>query len=115
MLTKEKTMSEHTPGPWTLDGPAQYSDPTFGAMVYATHGNGHLVATIQYDYARDLQPANARLIAASPDLLAVAKRAVQLAGRAIDWNLPEVEIDGETVDTFDLREEFRAAIAKATT
>lgn len=64
--------SKHTPGPWTLDGPVGFADPDRGAMVYAPHGNGHLVATIEYQYAESNR-ANARLIAAAPDLLAVCK------------------------------------------
>lgn len=49
---------------------------------------------------------------AAPDLLAAIKVAVQLAEVASDWNLDEVEIDGEMVRTHDLAERFRDVIAK---
>jgi len=48
------------------------------------------------------------------DRLAALRKAKQLATIAIDWNLEEVEIDGEMVETRELRDEFEAAIAKAT-
>lgn len=37
-------------------------------------------------------------------------KAVQLAEIASDWNLSEVEIDGEMVDVIDLKREFLAAL-----
>lgn len=46
-------------------------------------------------------------------LIEACRKAEQLANVARDWNLDEVEIDGEMVDTIDLVTEFRAAIAKA--
>lgn len=38
------------------------------------------------------------------------RKAEQLADVAMDWNLPEVEIDGAMVRTLDLRNEFAAAL-----
>jgi hypothetical protein len=38
------------------------------------------------------------------------RKASQLASIACDWHLEEVEIDGEMVDTHDLRDEFDAAL-----
>lgn len=40
-----------------------------------------------------------------------ARKAVQLCEVCIDWNLPEVEIDGQMVDTRELQIEFDAALA----
>ena len=57
---------------------------------------------------------NGRLLAASPDLYEAVRKAIQLASIANDWNLYEVEIDGEMVETHDLRSEFEAAFKKAT-
>lgn len=65
-------MTKPTPGPWILDGPTGYDDPKTGSMIYATHGNGHLVAKVENEYSEN-QPLNARLIAAAPDLLAALK------------------------------------------
>ena len=39
------------------------------------------------------------------------RKAQQLAGIASDWNLDEVEIDGEMVHTYQLKREFRQAQA----
>lgn len=55
-----------------------------------------------------------RAVNCHADMLAALKKASQLADIATDWNLDEVEIDGEMVRTYDLRDEFDAAIAKAT-
>ena len=57
-------MAEHTPGPWTVE----YDDD--GVEIRAA---GDLMGTIIHGGAMD---ANARLIAASPDLLAAAKAAL---------------------------------------
>lgn len=39
------------------------------------------------------------------------RKAEQLAEIASDWHLDEVEIDGEMVSIYDLRDEFKAALA----
>jgi hypothetical protein len=39
-------------------------------------------------------------------LLEVARKAIQLASIAYDWDLYEVEIDDEMIDTHDLHSEF---------
>lgn len=38
------------------------------------------------------------------------EKAYQLAQRCTDWNLDEVEIDGEMVSVYDLADEFKTAI-----
>jgi hypothetical protein len=38
-------------------------------------------------------------------------KAEQLANIASDWNLDEVEINGEMIDIYDLRAEFETALA----
>jgi len=58
---------KYTPGPWTVDGPAQFAS-LYGCIVYAKHKNGHLVAKCYPEYS-DNQQANARLIAAAPELV----------------------------------------------
>ena len=57
--------------------------------------------------------ANARLIAAAPELYEAVRKAKQLASIATDWNLDKVEIDGTMVDTYTLHEQFKAALVKA--
>jgi len=46
-------------------------------------------------------------------LVAALKKAWQLTQIATDWNLDEVEIDGEMVRTYDLAKEFKAALKAA--
>lgn len=53
------------------------------------------------------------LIEAAPELYEAARVAEQLADIAEDWNLDEVEIDGEMRDIYEVRDIFRAALAKA--
>lgn len=43
------------------------------------------------------------------EVLLLLDLAEQLADIAIDWNLDEVEIDGEMTDTRDLRDKFHNA------
>ena len=51
--------------------------------------------------------------AATGEELDVLRKASQLASVASDWNLYEVEIDGEMVGIYDLKAEFDAAISRA--
>lgn len=90
-------MSKHTPGPWT------YSENAYGAVF--VHGGETLTSSVGTEYKElvaggnnhnTLTIANARLIAAAPDLLAALKQIV------FDW-------DGEPEDMI----EASAAIAKA--
>jgi hypothetical protein len=57
-------MSKHTPGPWELGGPCTMD--TCGTVV---DQNGREVATIDNRNDLDMERANARLIAAAPELL----------------------------------------------
>lgn len=90
-------MKSHTPGPWTVNGHYIESPPlrpNFGRRA---------VARVDYSHHSEI-PANARLIAAAPELLAALKEAIA------------------TVDGFDHGDEgedgdpiasWRAAVAKA--
>lgn len=90
-------MSKHTPGPWRTK---LYEDVL---EVYANvNGPGWLVA--QWESPDDNDKANARLIAAAPDLLA--------ACQAIDeWHDLMAQDYPEIMRPFRM---VRAAIAKAT-
>lgn len=97
-------MSAHTPGPWTLDtvttscgichkvGPFPRKEGKYGhACIYVDYpGTGKIEGELL---------ANARLIAAAPDLLDAAEEAL------------EAIADG---DVQSARNALRAAIAKAT-
>jgi len=102
----------HTPGPWKVmdalrthiftEGDAYGRGPMFVAEV---RGWGHLTGTgggcaMDYEKAAEIQDANATLIAAAPDLLAVLLR--------VRDELPRAELDYST-----LADAIDAAIAKA--
>ena len=90
--------TSHAPGQWVVKSLSVYTD--YGA------GHRHKVAdTRQPLFTRECQEANARLIAAAPDLLAALEA---LVGEA---DLGEVDLDDD--DRAKL-EQARAAIAKAT-
>lgn len=85
--------TKHTPGPWTILG-ADYAE---GAHVSIVPPNAAQVASVK---KFDNWQANARLIAAAPDLLAACIGALQSAD--------EMGIECPGAD------DLRAAIAKAT-
>lgn len=84
--------SKHTPGPWKVS-------PTDDTVVI--DATGAEVAAIDGDYNDpDTWPqmeANARLIAAAPDLLSEAKKQVEWL-RMLRDQLPQWDIDGFEVD-----------------
>lgn len=59
-LPDEPLSKGHTPGPWDCTG-AKFPDDDMGGVYYRIEADG-----------MDMRAANARLIAAAPDLLAVA-------------------------------------------
>ncbi len=90
-IAEVKTMSAHTPGPWT-EG-SLYKDEATGADskdVYSgTPGRGRVlqfVARVECDSSEG--DANARLIAAAPEMLAIVRAAASLPCESqIDDNL----------------------------
>lgn len=69
-------MSEHTPGPWTISGPSK-PDNVGGRDWAVVDGNLLIVAEAFEVPARAVTfpaEANARLIAAAPDLLEAARK-----------------------------------------
>ena len=94
-------MSEHTPGPWHYGGIAR---------IYAYHEGPHkflhsrvvsLVPAAELENGEDERRANARLIAAAPELLAALK------------DLYGVAVGSETILPRALLEAAAAAISKA--
>jgi len=97
-------MSKHTPGPWHFR-----VDPIHQGQYFIrvqSYGFAPL-ATVRGDKRSTLKDseANARLIAAAPDLLEALKMAVSALERS-DY----IQMDG---DSFDVVDEARAVIAKA--
>ena len=90
--------TQHTPGPWNVTG------------LYVRERDGGLVASINDLWHDQKTPtaeknANARLIAAAPDLLALA----------YDFGQMLTGMDPYTVDDASImRDKIKAAIARAT-
>lgn len=98
---------DNTPGPWTWKHTELWGTHQAGGL---TMDKCILFATFAAHV--DVNTANARLIAAAPDLFTVAQEALTaLEG----LRLPGVEgDDGIGTAYLDLEEQLRAAIAKAT-
>lgn len=107
-------MSSHTPGPWVIDWYDNYSEetgdtlpPTHAAAIRADGAKEAVCGTC--DGCHKIAMADAKLIAAAPDLLAALGRlAVRRVKDGPCWCY------GGPLHDEDCRE-ARAAIAKATT
>lgn len=104
-------MSKHTPGPWSALTPDQFGRQVQADWVVAG-GDAYICVGPQWDDEyRDESLANAHLIAAAPELLALARR-VMADHRA--------QLPSESRDLYGggcgcpQCEHARAAIAKAT-
>jgi hypothetical protein len=99
-----------TPGPWKIDMTTMFDCGYSRASAAIVGANGAPVVLFdpsegEYKQALDPDSADARLIAAAPDLLSALMMAVSALGRS-DY----IQMDG---DSFDVIEVSRAAIAKA--
>ena len=100
--------TKHTPGPWRVDGTDIYTKVA---------GSDHWVAAIKQRRPNSEDEANAKLIAAAPDLLAAldgllkaTRKAAAVAETANDeYADTDAHFVGEWID------QAREAIAKATT
>jgi hypothetical protein len=114
-----ETSAVHTPGPWVADISERWSADTHvrvpslaGQPGYGPHGPA-VARVLRYIRNRDEVLANARLIAAAPELLAELDCRVGdlvMLRKAIEANDPKVEL---LVRIDDMLRETRAAIAKA--
>jgi hypothetical protein len=104
--------AEHTPGPWTI-GRSADGTPLVMVPVPTSEGSGFGVAHInrlpRMGSVRGDMDANARLIAAAPDLLAAAKRVLAHLNARLD---AAVAAEGP-VPLFDGIADLHDAIAKA--
>ena len=94
-----KTVTEHTPGPWNLS--ANEDGRTY---VEASNDTADDIAALLMDHDQQQNAANARLIAAAPDLLAACKAALNTPAMNAD------EMDPIEIEAVELA---RAAIRKA--
>ena len=102
--------TKHTPGPWKLEEWEHDGFSTGDFSIYPGKGTKMPIATIQQPFNGKRTIANARLIAASPDLLEFANMYIaQFCGHQIT-NTSDSKHDA----TGWLRDIARAAIDKAT-
>lgn len=99
-------MTKHTPGPWSFKPTGDHKRIVIGEGL-VEGPNGYDVAEVysdDCDYEEAL--ANARLTAAAPDLLDIAKRWAALDGGAWD-------VQRHAAEKRDLISDTQAAITKA--
>lgn len=103
MITKTK----HTPGPWKIDG---------NQVKWIDHGKWHCVASVNNKLlTQGGNEANARLIAASPELLEACKKSYLWLSEQLDYEIDQArKDDGE--HPYELEKDcqlLRDAISKA--
>lgn len=102
-------MSKHTPGPWSVPHSADEESGCSCGYVFSESQRGFgAVATVPFggeDENYPLAKANAKLIAAAPDLLEALQPFLDFADR-------ELDLHGDVIPE-SIIEAARAAIAKA--
>ena len=95
---------KHTPGPWNLHSPDE-GDPITGDGTFCITAKSMVIANAQ---PRDWHetPANARLIAAAPDLLAALREMVEA------FSMDNIGVDA-LARNINAKKLARDAIAKA--
>ena len=91
-------MSKHTPGPWTFSQSAEYGDTRFyvaqaEGAPYTPHYSdvATLIAETVNDERKSIQEANARLIAAAPELLEALEACINYGSLTGDeWVIDKV-------------------------
>ena len=93
-------VAQHTPAPWTatIEDIGCDGQPSFVGYIRAD--NGHQEIAVLYTSAAGSQEANARLIAAAPDLLAAA-RAAFVYDNALHTAIRQRALFAEAVATCD--------------
>jgi hypothetical protein len=102
---KEGDPTMHTPGPWTLDPSRKY----YAHPVIRHHGIVVVTLAAQGPANNEECRANARLIAAAPELLEALKRACNHLIMDIDRNGKGIH----STDSPDALVDFHIVIAKA--
>lgn len=95
-------MSSHTPGPWEIASHPADSRPEEIVKRFPVDGNTGLICELTHSLYREHQLANAKLIAAAPELLEACKA------------MKHYGIKGKMPDGRWAMDLVEAAIAKAT-
>jgi hypothetical protein len=114
------TTTQHTPGPWKLaENPIGWQ-PLISAEVADSIGPiWHVGIANARGRSHEEAKANARLIAAAPDLLAALKLAKNAIDAALPWLHPDgyrknaLEVEDPHAYCGEIYEEINNAIAKA--
>lgn len=103
---------------WTYVGGAMYQGDYENGDLLFSFGDESIARDVENGHITwdEFKPSEdvARVLTIAPELLEALRKAVQLASIASDWNLDEVEIDGEMVATLDLWSEFKECVDRAT-
>ena len=102
-MTTEQQTAQHTPGPWRVLE-QQYTSGAWGVVSDDRNWPNQHVANIHGE-------ANARLIAAAPDLLAALSWGMSFLRQHRDYY--EYEIDGETGAPTAVADDFMRGFAAA--
>jgi len=100
--TNQKNPTKHTPGPWKIS----HDMPSKSYEIYANDLSEHADEGDQLHIAEYITEANARLIAAAPDMLEALE-----AARSDLWRL---QLDHSETPSRTVEAKINAAIAKAT-
>jgi len=108
--------NKHTPAPWSIgdyQGPGESSDLVYGAPL--PHGHFSICSLTGY-FPREQRMANAKLIAAAPDLLADLREAATTLRRyeALHRDKGTDESTAKAEVNAALASRFETTIAKAT-
>lgn len=105
-------MSEHTPGPWKVN-PQTFNPERAYSIEASEEVDGEIVAEVLGGGPEDLIKADARLIAAAPELLEAAQECARLA----EFTAGDVSTDPQKAEetALTIRTRLREAIATATT
>jgi len=97
-------MSKHTAGPWKLRF-LDHMEGEFGREIWINTADSHEynIAEIMGSSTKGEQEANARLVAAAPELLEAVQRVVKASAFMGEIDCPQ-----------EILRELQAAIAKAT-
>ena len=97
-------MGKHNPGPWTIAGEAA-NDMAGSAIIH--DANGFPVASTR-SWIKEQHDANARLVAAAPELLAACKLQVANIEQWLETGVPASADESQQIYNA-----LKAAIAKA--